>query len=343
MKDFDLSKIKLKSIIKWSLIVIIGLWGSNLLMIFVNSGERGTIGDMFGAVNALFSGLAFAGIIITIYLQMSELKEQRKELQMTRATFDKQLFESTFFEMLKIHNQNTEAIMLSRDGIIEFNGKKGVKELIKIIKELRQEIIHRYRNYFHGSVLDDWNELNEKDLLNICYYLVYRGTNFDFQYDRSFDNWLDQRQFPKVGLSEAYLNKYYAVKFDELMLIIREGTEQYLSNYFRHMFQLVKYVHDADDSFFLSFESAKWTLEDKLTFVKQEKYRYLKNLRSQLSLDQQLLLAINAISDFGKEWRDYKGIDLIKEYQLIKNLNKDDLGYFGVSLEREFPGVRFYE
>jgi hypothetical protein len=44
----------------------------------------GTFGDSFGAINALFSGLAFAGIIYTIMLQKKELALQRKELADTR-------------------------------------------------------------------------------------------------------------------------------------------------------------------------------------------------------------------------------------------------------------------
>lgn len=47
--------------------------------------DRGTFGDMFGAINTLFSGLAFAGIIIAIFLQSKELELQRKELELTRA------------------------------------------------------------------------------------------------------------------------------------------------------------------------------------------------------------------------------------------------------------------
>lgn len=47
--------------------------------------EMGQFGDMFGAVNTLFSGLAFAGIIYTILLQRNELSLQRKELEDTRA------------------------------------------------------------------------------------------------------------------------------------------------------------------------------------------------------------------------------------------------------------------
>lgn len=39
---------------------------------------------MFGAVNALFSGLAFVGLIITLVQQKEELKLQREELAQTR-------------------------------------------------------------------------------------------------------------------------------------------------------------------------------------------------------------------------------------------------------------------
>ena len=41
-------------------------------------------GDMFGTVNSLFAGLAFAGVIYTIFLQRNELALQRNELVLTR-------------------------------------------------------------------------------------------------------------------------------------------------------------------------------------------------------------------------------------------------------------------
>ncbi len=46
--------------------------------------EKGQFGDMFGVVNALFSGLAFAGVIYAILLQRKELQLQRQELELTR-------------------------------------------------------------------------------------------------------------------------------------------------------------------------------------------------------------------------------------------------------------------
>lgn len=45
---------------------------------------RGQFGDMFGAANTTFSGLALVGVIIAIVLQSRELELQREELKMTR-------------------------------------------------------------------------------------------------------------------------------------------------------------------------------------------------------------------------------------------------------------------
>lgn len=46
--------------------------------------ESGTFGDTFGALNAVFSGLALAGVVVTILIQRTELKNQREELILQR-------------------------------------------------------------------------------------------------------------------------------------------------------------------------------------------------------------------------------------------------------------------
>ena len=77
----------------------------------------GIFGDMFGSVNALFSGFALLGIILTIYLQTRELELQRIELEETRevikdqkqemtqqnTTLALQRFENSFFNLLASH------------------------------------------------------------------------------------------------------------------------------------------------------------------------------------------------------------------------------------------------
>ncbi|MDX5362718.1 MAG: hypothetical protein LPJ91_00990 [Pseudazoarcus pumilus] len=49
--------------------------------------KSGVFGDSFGALTALFSGLAFSGMIVTVTLQRNELSLQRKELKENRAEF----------------------------------------------------------------------------------------------------------------------------------------------------------------------------------------------------------------------------------------------------------------
>jgi hypothetical protein len=54
---------------------------------------RGTVGDTFGAVNALFSGLALAAVGYNLLLQRRELNLQRQELRLTRRVMEAQLDE----------------------------------------------------------------------------------------------------------------------------------------------------------------------------------------------------------------------------------------------------------
>jgi hypothetical protein len=70
-----------------AVIAIVGIQivaGLAMLVLIPESDKRGQFGDMFGVVNALFSGLAFAGVIYAVLLQREDLKLQREELTLTR-------------------------------------------------------------------------------------------------------------------------------------------------------------------------------------------------------------------------------------------------------------------
>lgn len=91
------------------LTVVIVAFVANFSLVFTHYSKdaRGAFGDQFGAVNALFSGLAFAGLIYTIILQRRDLKLQRQEMKEQTREFKKenetlriQRFENTFFNML---------------------------------------------------------------------------------------------------------------------------------------------------------------------------------------------------------------------------------------------------
>lgn len=108
----------------WLVFAVLLLWGGMGVVANTQGENRGTFGDMFGAVNALFTGLAFAGILMTIMLQMKELRLQRLELRDTRVelkgqkeqlalqalTLQRQAADTNYFRMLEIFRQTAQNI-----------------------------------------------------------------------------------------------------------------------------------------------------------------------------------------------------------------------------------------
>lgn len=137
----------LTTIVTIATLFVLSFWGGSWYLL-VGEKERGTFGDMFGAVNALFSGLAFVGLILAILLQSEELKLQRRELESTRTelrgqkeqlelqntTLRKQNFEETFFQLVRFQGAITQSLTIP--GTPGFAG--------------RACFPHMYRQFRHG-------------------------------------------------------------------------------------------------------------------------------------------------------------------------------------------------
>jgi uncharacterized membrane protein len=81
--------------------------------------NAGIFGDQFGGLNALFSGLAFAALVVTLLMQREELELQREELKSTRdeiagqrlalerqaALMSQQTAVDTFYRLLSLHRE----------------------------------------------------------------------------------------------------------------------------------------------------------------------------------------------------------------------------------------------
>ncbi|MDC4478294.1 putative phage abortive infection protein [Acinetobacter baumannii] len=84
-------------------------------------GEKyGTYGDTYGSLNTLFTGLAFAGLIISIFIQMLELRQTRKELANQSKALSEQ--KSEFSAQTKI---------LEKQTVINTNQQKIINEQFK--------------------------------------------------------------------------------------------------------------------------------------------------------------------------------------------------------------------
>jgi hypothetical protein len=118
-----------------ALVGVLVLWTAcGLFAWFVLGPERalgrGEFGDMFGAVNALFTGLAFAGVIITVLMQRDELALRRTELELTRDEMKEQRaqleaqavalyqqnFENTFFQLIRLLGEHSLATRTRKVG-----------------------------------------------------------------------------------------------------------------------------------------------------------------------------------------------------------------------------------
>ncbi|KQO27992.1 putative phage abortive infection protein [Pseudomonas chengduensis] len=89
-------------------------------LLSIGRSSFGEWGDFFGGVlNPILTFLTFMGLLITIVIQQTELKESRKEFKRSADALDdqskslkKQNFESTFFQMLSLHNDIVNSIDL---------------------------------------------------------------------------------------------------------------------------------------------------------------------------------------------------------------------------------------
>ncbi len=123
-----------------SIIIVFVLSAIIILVSFSNWTDRGAFGDMFGAVNALFSALAFGGVIYAILLQRKELSLQREELELTRKELEKsadaqkksslllekqvKLMEETRVDQLAKERKEAEPVISLMKGTPYASGKK---------------------------------------------------------------------------------------------------------------------------------------------------------------------------------------------------------------------------
>lgn len=122
----------------------------------------GLFGDSFGAVNALISALAFAGVLVTFWLQRKELDLQRQELKAQREEFTQQnktlklqRFENTFFHMMELQQQivNDLHIRVSSSES-QYNFQTRNFDKVRVDKSVsgRQAISFIYDNCVFGAI-----------------------------------------------------------------------------------------------------------------------------------------------------------------------------------------------
>jgi hypothetical protein len=281
---------------------------------------RGLFGDSFGAVNALVSALAFAGMIVAFVLQRYELRLQRKELRDSRGEMRRQTlqfkiqndnlelqrFENTFFHMLELHKQNLQEINVQ--------GIKGREVFNKLLDQLNKiynavekstteikekSLLGIMGNVWPHEIINNWDEKRIKDFnIKYAYGLFFYGSDFHISHDRN-----DETRIVEDAVLK-HVGDEIADAFKLVLNSDKQGVSSILGHYYRHLYQAVCFV-------------------DKQKQLKpEEKYSYVKMLRAQLSDYEQILFYYNAMSSMGTSWLELgdDNLSLIIRYKMIKNV-----------------------
>jgi len=166
----------------------------------VSFGNAGAFGDSFGFLTSLFSGLAFAGIILTVLLQRNELALQREELASHHETAKLQNFESTFFQMLRLHNDIVNSIDLLKNGLVVASGRDCFNSfytrLTKFYRAKQKKLVH---------------SRSDEEILKLAYDAFWKDhqTELGHYYPYLFNliRFVDDSEFsdgPYIRLARAY-------------------------------------------------------------------------------------------------------------------------------------------
>lgn len=203
----------------WAGCVICGVWLTSFVVIYLCIDEwdvRGQFGDLFGSVNALFSGLAFAGLVITIIQQRHDLQLQRQAINQSKKDVNQQnetmkieRFENTFFKMLEVQ-QSIVNDLYATDSHTEWVKQDAPDG--RSAKEILTKDEYRGRNLFYYVFV-------------LCNHKL---ANQIFPYDTSAS-----------GLSEVIKFRGKAC-FDDYM------TTTMFDHYFRHLYTILKFIEEND-------------------------------------------------------------------------------------------------
>lgn len=225
--------------------------------------KGGTFGDSFGALNALFSGFAFAGIIYTIFLQKQELKLQRKELRQTREEFiiqnetlKKQRFENTFFHLVGLHNEIVDKLSVTR---IEHSYLNGVSTT--------EPVTYNKKEFFNGAI----------KALGSYEGIKHNSDNMDEVWDGIKNAYKNFNMEYASHLSHYFRNLYHIYKYIHLSNLITKDEKQFYASIIRAQLSdkelaLIFYNMLIDD---LGYPNFKYL---------DENYDVLKNLNKEMDL-----------------------------------------------------------
>lgn len=207
---------------EWKLFICAGcaicvVWLASFVLIYfcIDGWDvRGQFGDLFGSVNALFSGLAFAGLVITIIQQRHDLQLQRQAIDQSKKDINQQnetmkieRFENTFFKMIEVQQS--------------------------IVNDLYAADSHKEWVKQDDSSGRSANEVLTKD--------EYRGRNLFYYVFKLCEHEIGNHIFPGSSMRPGL---YSVIKFRGKAYFDDYMTTTMFDHYFRHLYTILKFIEE---------------------------------------------------------------------------------------------------
>ncbi|WP_316832958.1 hypothetical protein [Pedobacter aquatilis] len=226
--------------------------------------ERAQFGDSFGALNALFSVMAFISVIFTVSqqikelgLQRQQLAQQKKEFIITRITsiaynqvekFDR-IFENAEFSYYFRHQEKKES---GKKAMVQIN--RSIESLIKSITRAENIRLQDFTNPYNALGFVASANIDELEIcisvINAGYSLIQRATASE--------------EFQQQDIDEI-LNIYWSnldIAFIEFLRLFYKQILRYKEDISSHKTDERKAV----DRFLGIFESSKLFLHSNIDF-----------------------------------------------------------------------------
>ncbi len=274
--------------------------------------ETGQIGDTIGGTMGPFIAIVAAFLtFIAFWAQFVANNELIKENCRNH-------FENRFYKMLDIHLQNVTTLNEHFNSDQQTEVKSCFKAWCLEIENLYNQLssqkgvlgLHPTEGIIEFAIEHYKTKPEEKEYVEFLKHIQksekeYKELVFDVTYALFYNSnfspleLFDNGQSVHVVKLLILLIHFYEKRGADIKI---EEKDEILGRYFRHLFQIVKYVDE----------------QPKDLYNKEEwKSDYIGLLRSQMSDYEQLLLYYNAQSPFGRGWDDNH---YIENYKLIKNI-----------------------
>jgi hypothetical protein len=276
--------------------------GSDIKSTYEINGQQGdAFGGTVGPIVAMFAAIL---TFLAFWAQYEANLQQRKDIEIER-------FENRFYELVRIHRENVSDVVIA-DKI------RSKKAFIQMFYELKF-IYHATQEHHDKNYKAIYEPLEPEVIYNISYLVFFFGIGpnssqmvsdllgdkytgfFDTLqlYLRDYQKKWEQKKKNRLPLEISTPNGIFPLS---LSYKPADGHMSRLSHYVRNLFQLVKYIEDANSK----------------VFDYEAKYNYATTVRSQLSPHEQLLLFYNALSILGRPWLTKP--QYMKNYCMVKSV-----------------------